>query len=127
MKFWPLVFLLPLTACAGRAPAPAPISESQCLGLADSLKTIRVGDPLPRVKEILGTPGLSYRTTTTFGGKYDVLELYTGDSPCTRYMLDSPHKLVLLFDTQGRYIGHGQKRFLPLRGATSNRLSHGGW
>ena len=115
---------LPLAACAGKKLPPA-ISEGQCLSYADGLKTLRKGDPLPRVKEVMGTPSRSYRTTTTFGGRYDVLEYDTGDTPCTRYVLDSPHKLVLMFDAQGQLLKHGNGSFIPLRGATSNRVKTG--
>jgi hypothetical protein len=115
---------LPLAACAGKKLPPA-ISEGQCLGYADGLKTLRKGDPLPRVKEVMGPPSRSYRTTTTFGGRYDVLEYDTGDTPCTRYVLDAPRKLVLLFNAQGQLTNHGNAPFTPLRGATSNRIKAG--
>ena len=126
MKWFLLALALPLAACAGHKPMPG-LPESQCLAMADNLKTLKKGDPLPRVREVMGVPSREYRTTSTFGGKYDVLEYDTGDTPCTRYLLDSPHKLVLMFDTKGQFIGHGSKRFLPLRGATSNRVKTGAW
>jgi len=116
-----LLAALPLAACAGKKEMP-PISEGQCFGYADGLKTLRKGDPLPRVQEVMGPPSRSYRTTNTFGRDYDVLEYYTGDTPCTRFVLDAPRKLVLLFDNQGGLISHGNRQPFLLGGATSNRI-----
>jgi hypothetical protein len=121
---WFFLMVLPLAACAGQK-APPPIGEGQCFGYADGLKTLRKGDPLPRVKEVMGPPSRQYRTTTTFGGRYDVLEYDTGDTPCSRFVLDAPRKLVLLFNEQGQLISHGNGQILPLRGATSNRIQGG--
>lgn len=125
LRYLVLAAVLGLSACASRGPAPKEISDGRCLAIADALKTLRVGDPLPRVKEVMGNPERTYRVTTTFGGKYDVLDYDTGLSSCARFMLDAPKRLTIMFDEQGRLISYGRTRFIPLQGASSVRLQGG--
>jgi hypothetical protein len=120
-KLWLFVMPLVLVACASAPSSKRGISDAQCMGLASSLQTLQAGDPLPRVKEVLGKPSRSYRVGTTWGGKRDVLEYDTGRTPCVSYLLNSPLKLVLQFDQQGRLMSYGRTKFMPIQGATSVR------
>lgn len=121
-KLWLLGLLPLLVACAGAPSTKRGISDAQCMGIASSLQTLQAGDPLPRVKEVLGKPSRSYRVGTTWGGKRDVLEYDTGRTPCASYLLNSPLKLVLQFDQQGRLMSYGRNKFIPIQGATSVRM-----
>ena len=128
MKLWAPMLAVALVAnlgaCASRKPS-ADISDTRCTVMADALKTLRKGDPLPRVKEVLGQPQRTYRVTSTFGGRYDVMEYDTGLSPCARFLLDSPRSLRVMFDTNGQLASFGRTSFLPLQGATSVRVQGG--
>ncbi len=123
MNKYVVLALIPLLAACSSAPSvKRGISDAQCMGLASSLQTLQAGDPLPRVKQVLGKPSRSYRVGTTWGGKRDILEYDTGRTPCASYLLNSPLKLVLQFNDQGQLMSYGRNKFVPIQGASSVRL-----
>jgi hypothetical protein len=111
-----------VASCSKRL-TPRDISDIECMSIADTLQTLQIGDPLPRVVEVLGPPSRTYRSLTTFGSRYDTLEYDTGTSPCAQYLLNSPRVMALVFDSHGQLIGYGRKRMMPMRSATSVRLN----
>ncbi len=115
-----------MAGCSSSRVQPRAISDNECMGMADALQTLKVGDSLPRVAEVLGPPSRTYRTLTTFGTRFDALEYDTGTTPCAQYLLNAPRTLVVLFDPNGQLIGYGKKRLLqPLQSATSVKLNEG--
>jgi hypothetical protein len=113
--------LAPLAACSSVPVAPR-FTDAQCMGFASALQTLQIGDPLPRVQEVLGTPSRQYQAIRGLGRRADVLEYDTGRTPCASFLLDAPHKLVLQFDGQGRLASYGRTGFLPFQGASIVQL-----
>lgn len=121
MRLWPLLFILPLVGC-GSGVTQRGMSDAQCMGMANALQTLQRGDPLPRVKEVLGKPSRSYRVVSGLGRRSDVLEYDTGRTPCASYLLDAPQKLVLQFDDRGGLKSYGRTKFVPIQGASGVRI-----
>lgn len=121
-------FLMTLLATAafvsscGSKPLPVPKMGVNCIGMADDLKTLRVGDELPRVVQVIGAPNRGYRAYSPFGRSYDVLEYDVGKTPCARAVLHSDGKLQVIFDNKGRYVGSGGEEFMKFRRATTVRV-----
>lgn len=93
-----------LVGC-GSAPKPVSLYDGKCMGMADNLKTLRIGDELPRVVQVLGMPTKSHRVSL-FGPRSEVLEYDVGNAPCARTMLGAlDSKIYLGFDGKGRYKG----------------------
>lgn len=109
---------LPLAACASK-PEPKMISDNQCLGVADALKTLQPGDPLPRVVQVVGKPDRTYRVRAPFGRSYDVIEYDVGKTSCAAVLLNSVNKLSILFDEKGGMVGSGRDMFRRLQQATA--------
>ncbi len=118
MKVWLLLAAVLLAGC-GSAPKNTRFSDAECMGLANTLQTLKLGDPLPRVQEVLGPPSRSYRVVSGLGRRGNILEYKTGNTPCASYLLDSPQKLVLQFDDFGRLIRYGRTGFVPIQGAST--------
>lgn len=92
----------------------ASLYDGKCMGMADDLKSLRMGDELPRVVQVLGMPTRSYRISL-FGPRADVLEYQVGDSPCSRTLLGANEdKIYLHFNKDGRY--DGQRKSLTMFG-----------
>lgn len=118
-----VVLALGLVALVGCGRAPQPVTHaSNCLGLADDLKTLHVGDELPRVVQVLGMPKKAYRAYSPFGRSYDVLEYDVGKSGCARAVLHIDDKLQVIFDGNGQYVGYGDEAFMRFRRATTLRV-----
>jgi len=85
------------------------------MGMADDLKTLKKGDELPRVLQVLGTPKRAYRVDPWFGSAYDVLEYEISEENCARVLLGGQLKaLRVVFDNKGRYLGpEKQMTFTP--------------
>lgn len=111
-----------LAACGGRAPQPRVMYDGACVSMADDIKTLKVGDELPRVMQVLGTPAKTYRVRSPFGRTYDVLEYKVGGTPCTKTLLGAPDKLEVLFDSKGGYVGSGREAAMRLRRAMMVRV-----
>jgi len=109
-------------AGCGSRPIPIPNTGRNCLGTADDLKTLRVGDELPRVVQVLGMPNRSYRAYSPFGRSYDVLEYDVGSSACARAVLHVDEKMQVVFDSKGQYVGSGGEAFMRFRRATTVRV-----
>ncbi|MBI1309172.1 MAG: hypothetical protein GC129_04900 [Proteobacteria bacterium] len=121
----PLMGVALLLAACGGSPEVDPrmtLSDGQCMSIADSLKTLRKGEPLPRVVEVLGEPARTYRVIAPFGTKYDVIEYDVGGTPCARMVLNAPKKLEIVFDEHGGMLGSGRNFFTRLQRATAVRL-----
>ena len=97
-----------LAAC-GRKPMVKVDRGYNCVGMADDLKTLRVGDELPRVIQVLGMPEKAFRVSGWFGRSYDVLQYDVGDNPCSKAILHAREKGILpvVFDAKGQYAGAG--------------------
>ena len=115
-----LMGVVVLAACGGSNPPIIPASS--CLGLADDLKTLREGDELPRVVQVMGIPKKAYRAFSPFGRSYDVLEYEVPKSACARAVLHINEKLQIIFDSHGQYVGHGDAAFMRFRRATTVRV-----
>ena len=106
-------------ASCGRKPQPKIDRGYNCIGFADDIKTLRKGDELPRVVQVLGMPSKAYRAFGIFGPVYDVLEYNAGVNPCVKALLHSKKGNVqVVFDGQGRYVGYGDAAFAGFRKAT---------
>lgn len=116
-----LVLTAGLAACGSSLP-PVASYDGKCIGMADDLKTLRTGDELPRVIQVIGWPTRSYRAYSPFGHSYDVLEYDIGGSPCTRAVLHIDKKLQVIFDNKGGYVGSGDESFMRFRRATTVRV-----
>jgi hypothetical protein len=105
-----------LVAC-GRAPIKQPDRGYNCIGIADDLKTLRTGDELPRVVQVLGMPDAASRTSSWFGREYDVLEYKVGENPCVKAVLHADEKGVMrvVFDGKGGYVGAGEHVYQSYR------------
>ncbi|PZP40048.1 MAG: hypothetical protein DI585_02160 [Pseudomonas fluorescens] len=100
------VAALGLTACGRAAPPPRP-NASSCMGMADNLKTLRTGDELPRVVQVLGMPTKTIRVKRVFGSSLDVMEYQMTPNPCLQAVLQIEKKkstLYVIFDSKGRYV-----------------------
>ncbi len=109
-------------AGCGRKALPVANKGGNCLGMADDLKTLRVGDELPRVIQVIGMPHRSYRAYSPFGRSYDVLEYDIGGTPCARAVLHIDQKLQVIFDSKGQYVGSGGEEYMKFRRATTVRV-----
>lgn len=119
-----LASVLALGACSSRSKAPVKpaMTDAQCMGFADAMQTLREGDELPRVVQVLGQPSRTYRAFAPFGKQYDVLEYDTSGVHCAKILLQAPKKIEVTFDAQGKLVGVGRKTFLRLQRATATRL-----
>lgn len=119
-----LLLVLVLAACGTRMSKPEKpgMTNSACMGMADSLKTLRQGDELPRVVQVLGQPKRVYRVVAPFGKTYDVAEYDVGNSPCARLVLNSNKTLQVVFDAEGRFVGSGKGWFRTMQAATAVRV-----
>lgn len=111
-------------AACGSKPEPVVLTDNQCIGAADTIKTLQQGDPLPRVVQVLGKPDRTYRVYAPFGRKYDVIEYKTGDSSCAKILLNAHNKkLAILFDEQGGMVGSGADVYRRMQQATTVRVT----
>ncbi|NBV54783.1 MAG: hypothetical protein EBR79_03625 [Proteobacteria bacterium] len=118
-----LALPLLLIACGStKLPVKPAMTDAQCMGFADAMQTLREGDELPRVVQVLGQPSRTYRTFAPFGRQYDVLEYDTSGVPCAKILLRAPKKIEVTFDAQGKLVGVGRKFFLTLQRATATRI-----
>jgi hypothetical protein len=119
-----LVGVVVLAGCGSRMSPPEKLgmSNNACIGMADSLKSLRVGDELPRVVQVLGQPKRVYRVIAPFGRAYDVSEYDVGETPCARLVLNSGKKLQVVFDDEGRYVGAGKSWYRTMQAATLVRV-----
>jgi outer membrane protein assembly factor BamE (lipoprotein component of BamABCDE complex) len=110
-----------LSGC-GRAAIPLKPTNGGCISMADTVKTIRVGDELPRVVQVLGMPNRGYRVFSPFGKMYDVIEYDITPSTCYKVMLDADDKVQVYFDKQGKYVGTGGETARKMRRVTTVRV-----
>lgn len=111
-----------VVAC-GRKPMQRPDRGYNCIGFADDVKTLKTGDELPRVIQVLGAPARAYRAYSPFGRNYDVLEYKVGDSPCAKTLLRSRKGYMpVIFDAKGQYVGAGEEAYTRFRRATTVRV-----
>ena len=115
-----LVGVVVLSGC-GRAALPIKSNNGGCVSMADTVKTIRVGDELPRVVQVLGMPNRGYRVSSFFGRMYDVVEYDITPSACYKTMLDSEEKVHVVFDSKGKYVGVGDRAAKRTRGLLTTR------
>lgn len=101
-----LVGMVVLSGC-GRAALPIKSNNGGCVSMADTVKTIRVGDELPRVVQVLGMPNRGSRAFGLTGRMYDVIEYDITPSACYKTMLDSEKTVHVVFDSKGKYMGVG--------------------
>lgn len=118
----PVVALLALAGCGS---TPTYMSDSQCLSMANALQTLRMGDELPRVIQVMGKPARTYRVrgSSFLGHTFDVLAYETTGTACSRIVLDSPRELHLMFDEHGRLVSMGNAKFFSLQKATDVRTN----
>lgn len=111
-----LAMAVGLSACGG-TPIVRPDRGYNCIGIADDLKTLRVGDELPRVIQVMGMPEAASRTSSWFGREYDVLEYKVGENPCVKAVLHADKKGILrvVFDGKGQYVGAGEEVYQGYR------------
>lgn len=101
-----------LAACAGEAPVIMPGAATNCLGWADAASTLRPGDELPRVVQVMGMPKRSFRVSSG----YDVLEYQVGDGTCQQNVLNAKPgengtaTVELWFDGNGQYLGYNRSK-----------------
>lgn len=121
-RFLPLTRLGVLAVAAvvagcGSAPKPVSLYDGKCMGMADDLKSLRMGDELPRVLQVMGMPSKSYRVGF-FGPRADVLEYDVGNAPCARTLLGAvDSKIFLHFNGEGRY--DGQRKNIAVFGSVT--------
>lgn len=121
-----LVCAVVLAGCGSRMSPPEKtgMTNNDCMGMADSLKTLRKGDELPRVVQVLGQPVRVYRVVAPFGKGYDVAEYDVGDTPCARLVLNSSKKrLQVVFDERGGFLGYGKSWYRTMVAATLVRVN----
>ena len=116
-----ILVALALAGCT-RAPVPLPATHGRCVSMADTVKTLRTGDELPRVVQVLGMPSRGYRAFSPFGRIYDVLEYDVTPSACYKAMLDAVDKVQVVFDGQGRYVGTGRDAARRMKRVTTVRV-----
>lgn len=97
-----------LAGC-GRAAIPLKSNNGGCVSLADTVKTLRVGDELPRVVQVMGMPNRGKRVYGWFGYTYDVIEYDITPSACYKTLLDSEKVIQVVFDNKGKYVGLGDR------------------
>lgn len=118
-----LVVALAVGACSSRTKPPVyTMSNGECMSIADTLKTLRVGDELPRVAQVMGQPSRSYRVVAPFGRTYDVMEYDVGQTACAKTVLNAPKKLEIVFDEKGQLSGFGRSYFRRVQAATLVRV-----
>lgn len=118
----PAIVAVALVGCSnGNRPVRAPLGVN-CLGMADDLKTLKVGDELPRVMQVLGEPQRMYRAYSPFGNSYDVMEYDTGNTPCVKAVLHAGKKLQVVFDSKGQFVGAGDNAAFIIKRATTVRV-----
>jgi hypothetical protein len=99
LSLMPLLGVAMLAACGGGVTKP--VYDGGCIGWQDDIHTLKPGDELPRVMQVLGPPQRMFRA-----GSRDVLEYTVGESACTRVLLGAKgDRIRLSFDAQGRYVG----------------------
>ncbi len=101
-----MVGLVVLSGC-GRAAIPIKSNNGGCVSMADTVKTLRIGDELPRVVQVLGMPNRGSRAFGFTGRMYDVIEYDITPSACYKTLLDSEDKVKVVFDSKGKYMGIG--------------------
>ncbi len=98
-----------VTACGRAKPLERPGRGYNCVGFSDDLKTLEIGDELPRVIQVLGMPAKAYRASGMVGRSHDVLEYKVGDSACAKVVLRSKKGMLpVVFDAKGQYVGYGE-------------------
>lgn len=111
--------------CGSRMSPPEKpgMSNTACMSMADTLKTLREGDELPRVVQVLGQPKRAFRVIAPFGSAYDVVEYEVGDSPCAKFVLNAgKKKLQVVFDDHGKLVGFGKSWYRKMQAATLVRV-----
>lgn len=117
------VVALGVTACGRSKPLPRAERGYNCIGFADDLKTLKTGDELPRVVQVLGMPNRAYRAYSPFGRNYDVLEYKVGDTACVNALLRGRKGfLPVVFDAKGQMVGYGEEVYTRFRRATLTRV-----
>ena len=116
-----LVALLAVSGC-GRAAVPLPPNSGRCISMVDSLKTLRQGDELPRVVQVLGMPARGYRVFSPFGRIHDVLEYDVAPSACFKGLLGAEKVVHVVFDGKGEYMGAGDAAFKKVRRVSMVRV-----
>ena len=101
-----LLMALVASGC-GRAAIPLKNTNGGCISMADTVKTLRIGDELPRVVQVLGMPSRGSRAYGIFGRNYDVIEYDITPSACFKSLLDSEKAVRVVFDAKGGYTGTG--------------------
>lgn len=113
---------LVLSGCASKVEKVA--APGRCMALADALATLRVGDDLPRVRQVLGVPTKTYRARTSLGSR-DVLEYNVGQGPCAQQLLGGRRNgdVQVVFDRDGRFEGFGRPGFFRMIQASTGRAA----
>lgn len=112
-----------VTACGRNKPVERPDRGYNCIGFSDDIKTLKVGDELPRVMQVLGTPKRAYRVYSPFGRSYDILEYQVGDSACAKTILRGRKGfLPVIFDANGQYVGAGEETYSRFRRSSFTRI-----
>ena len=115
--FLMLAMVVMLAACGRSMPIKMPNPNGGCVGFSDNVHSLREGDELPRVVQVLGYPDKAYRGYSLFGRVYDVLEYKITPSSCYMAMLDSRKDMVkVVFDKHGEYLGTGDKVLSQAKG-----------
>lgn len=111
---------LALGGCASKVEKVA--APGKCMGLADALATIQIGDALPRVRQVLGVPTRTYRARSSLGMR-DVLEYNVGQGPCAPQLLGGRRNgdVQVVFDRDGRFEGFGRQGFFRMIQASTGR------
>ncbi len=116
-----MVSVVVLAGC-GRTAMPLKSNNGGCVSMADTVKTLRVGDELPRVVQVLGMPSRGYRAYSPFGKMYDVIEYDITPSACYKVMLGADDKVQVYFDKEGKYVGTGGVTAHKMRRVTTVRI-----
>lgn len=116
-----MVGLVVVSGC-GRAAMPLKSNNGGCVSMADTVKTLRTGDELPRVVQVLGMPSRGYRVFSPFGKTYDVIEYDITPSACYKTMLGADDKIQVFFDKHGKYVGTGGDTARKMRSVTTVRI-----
>ena len=113
---WLTVMALRVAACSSKPNVAERLasqnSVGRCMVLADALGTLQAGDPLPRVREVLGPPSRMHAKWVGFFSRGDVLEYDLGPSLCAKQLLggDKHGVVQVKFDGKGRLVGYGGQR-----------------
>lgn len=111
-----------VVAGCGRAAVPLPPNSGRCISMVDSIKTLRKGDELPRVVQVLGMPARGYRVFSPFGRIHDVLEYDVAPSACFKGMLGADNVVHVVFDGKGEYMGAGEVAYKKVRRVSMVRV-----